>query len=74
MAPADEAESRDMLYTAYCHPGPAAVRYPRGAGPGRIERPEMTILPIGVAHTVRQGQTNCCPCLWYHAESKSRGW
>ena len=56
MAPADEAESRDMLYTAYCHPGPAAVRYPRGAGPGRVERPEMTILPIGVAQTVRQGR------------------
>lgn len=56
MAPADEAESRDMLYTAYRHPGPAAVRYPRGAGPGRVERTEMTILPIGVAQTVRQGQ------------------
>ena len=56
MAPADEAECRDMLYTAYCHPGPAAVRYPRGAGPGRVERPEMTILPIGVAQTVRQGR------------------
>ena len=56
MAPADEAESRDMLYTAYCHPGPAAVRYPRGAGPGRVERPEMTILPIGVAQTLRQGR------------------
>ena len=56
MAPADEAESRDMLYTAYRHPGPAAVRYPRGTGPGRVERSEMTILPIGVAQTVRQGQ------------------
>ena len=56
MAPADEAESRDMLYTAYCHPGPAAVRYPRGTGPGRVERSEMTILPIGVAQTVRQGR------------------
>jgi 1-deoxy-D-xylulose-5-phosphate synthase len=56
MAPSDEAECREMLYTAYCHPGPAAVRYPRGAGPGRIERPEMTILPIGSAQTVRQGQ------------------
>jgi 1-deoxy-D-xylulose-5-phosphate synthase len=56
MAPADEAECRDMLFTAYCHPGPAAVRYPRGAGPGRAERPEMTALPIGVAQKVRQGQ------------------
>jgi 1-deoxy-D-xylulose-5-phosphate synthase len=56
MAPADEAECRDMLYTAYCHSGPAAVRYPRGAGPGRVERPEMTILPIGTAQTLRQGR------------------
>jgi 1-deoxy-D-xylulose-5-phosphate synthase len=56
MAPTDEAECRDMLYTAYCHTGPAAVRYPRGSGPGHIERPEMKILPIGVAQTVRQGR------------------
>ena len=56
MAPADEAECRDMLYTAYCHPGPAAVRYPRGAGPGRVERPEMTILPIGTAQPLRHGR------------------
>ncbi len=34
MAPADEAECRNMLYTGYMHIGPASVRYPRGGGPG----------------------------------------
>jgi 1-deoxy-D-xylulose-5-phosphate synthase len=34
MAPSDEDQCRRMLVTAYRHPGPAAVRYPRGAGPG----------------------------------------
>ena len=56
MAPANEAECRDMLHTAYCHSGPAAVRYPRGAGPGIAEHAEMTLLPIGVAKLLRQGQ------------------
>jgi 1-deoxy-D-xylulose-5-phosphate synthase len=34
MAPADENECRQMLYTGFLHDGPAAVRYPRGKGPG----------------------------------------
>ena len=34
MTPSDEQECRDMLYTGYCHQGPAAVRYPRGSGTG----------------------------------------
>jgi 1-deoxy-D-xylulose-5-phosphate synthase len=55
LAPADEAECRDMLYTAYLHPGPAAVRYPRGSGPGVAEKTAMTQLPIGQAHVRRQG-------------------
>lgn len=49
MAPADEAECRDMLYTAYCHQGPSAVRYPRGSGPGVSVREKMQALPIGQA-------------------------
>lgn len=49
MAPADEAECRDMLYTAYQHPGPATVRYPRGSGTGALPRKEMQALPIGKA-------------------------
>ena len=55
MAPADEAECRDMLYTAYCHPGPASVRYPRGGGPGVKEREAMRALPIGKAEIRREG-------------------
>lgn len=56
MAPADEAECRDMLYTAYCHEGPAAVRYPRGTGPGVIERKEMQAIPFGTSEVRRDGQ------------------
>ncbi len=55
MAPADEAECRDMLYTAYQHPGPATVRYPRGSGPGVKERAAMRALPIGKAEIRRYG-------------------
>src|SRR5690606_32488120 len=36
MAPSDENETRQMLYTGYQHQGPAAVRYPRGTGPGAV--------------------------------------
>jgi 1-deoxy-D-xylulose-5-phosphate synthase len=56
MAPANEAECRNMLYTAYQHPGPAAVRYPRGGGPGTVESRKMTDLPIGQAQLVRSGR------------------
>ncbi len=56
MAPADEAECRDMLYTAHRHPGPATVRYPRGGGPGVTERRVMRALPIGKAEIRRPGQ------------------
>ncbi len=49
MAPADEAECRDMLYTAYRHEGLTAVRYPRGGGPGVPLRVAMKALPIGKA-------------------------
>jgi len=56
MAPADEAECRDMLYTAFVHKGPAAVRYPRGTGPGVKEQKKMTALPMGSAQLRRQGE------------------
>ena len=56
MAPADEAECRDMLYTAFSHDGPAAVRYPRGTGPGVAERNEMRLVPLGKAELRRQGR------------------
>jgi len=55
-APSDENECRQMLYTAYTHPGPAAVRYPRGNGPGALIANEMAAMEIGKGVTVREGQ------------------
>ncbi len=55
MAPADENECRQMLYTAYILNGPAAVRYPRGSGPGVLVQKSMHALPIGKAELRRQG-------------------
>lgn len=55
MAPADENECRQMLYTGFCHDGPAAVRYPRGEGPGTPIDSNMTLLPIGKAELRRRG-------------------
>jgi len=55
MAPGDENECRQMLYTATTLEGPAAVRYPRGTGPGVSIADEMTALPIGRAELRRSG-------------------
>ena len=57
MAPADENELRQMLYTGFRHDGPAAVRYPRGGGPGVALEKDMTTLPIGKAEVKRQGRS-----------------
>ena len=56
MAPADENEARQMLYTGYLHNGPAAVRYPRGTGPGVKIEQTMTALPIGKGRLSRAGK------------------
>jgi len=56
MAPADENECRQMLYTAYCSERPAAVRYPRGAGMGVAPATEMTCLPLGKGEIRRKGK------------------
>ena len=55
-APSDEAECRDMLYSAYITKGLTAVRYPRGAGIGATEQPDMKEIPLGKSLTVRKGQ------------------
>jgi 1-deoxy-D-xylulose-5-phosphate synthase len=55
MAPADENECRQMLYTGFLHEGPASVRYPRGKGPGVAVQKLMTALPIGKGEICRQG-------------------
>jgi 1-deoxy-D-xylulose-5-phosphate synthase len=55
MVPSDENECRQMLYTAFQMNAPAAVRYPRGTGPGaRIEQ-AMTALPLGKGEICRRG-------------------
>ncbi|WHI45520.1 1-deoxy-D-xylulose-5-phosphate synthase [Microbulbifer sp. VAAF005] len=54
-APSDENECRQLLYTAYKHNGPTAVRYPRGTGMGTAINKEMTELPIGKGRLLRQG-------------------
>ena len=56
MAPADENETRQMLHTAYHYPGPAAVRYPRGTGPGVSIEQDMQLMEIGKGRIQRQGQ------------------
>ncbi|AYH42418.1 1-deoxy-D-xylulose-5-phosphate synthase [Azoarcus sp. DN11] len=55
MTPADENECRQMLYTAYRHNGPAAVRYPRGSGMNVSPAPAMAELPVGKGEIRRQG-------------------
>ena len=55
MAPADENECRQMLYTGFIHQGPASVRYPRGKGPGVAVNKTMTALPLGKAEVRHQG-------------------
>jgi len=57
MAPADEDECRQMLYTAVMLDGPAAVRYPRGTGPGVAPAAEMRALPVGRAEVRREGRS-----------------
>ena len=56
MTPADENECRQMLYTGHLLDQPAAVRYPRGKGPGVTIEKEMTAIPIGTAELRRSGK------------------
>ncbi|EPS1901008.1 1-deoxy-D-xylulose-5-phosphate synthase [Acinetobacter baumannii] len=58
MAPKDENECRQMLHTAYAYNGPAAVRYPRGAGVGVDIQKEMTVLELGKAEIVAEIKAN----------------
>ncbi|QFU74693.1 1-deoxy-D-xylulose-5-phosphate synthase [Halioglobus maricola] len=54
-APSDENECRQILYTAFQHPGPAAVRYPRGTGLGAEISSKMASLEIGKSVTLLKG-------------------
>ncbi len=57
MAPADEAECRRMLSTAYSLDQPALVRYPRGGGTGTIPGLTLDTLPVGKGEIRRRGHS-----------------
>jgi len=58
MTPADENETRRMLYTAHLQDCPTAVRYPRGSGPGAPVSPDMREVKVGKAKILREGPSN----------------
>jgi len=56
LAPSDENECRQMLYTAFRRDGPSAVRYPRGAGIGAAVKKDLTEIPFGRGEIRRTGK------------------
>ncbi|GAB1579776.1 1-deoxy-D-xylulose-5-phosphate synthase [Bordetella petrii] len=54
--PSDENEARLLLSTCYAHPGPASVRYPRGAGCGAAVSPGLDTVPLGKGVVRREGR------------------
>ena len=56
MAPADENECRQMLFTAFSLNTPSSVRYPRGTGPGVAIMPRMRGIPLGTGEIRREGR------------------
>jgi 1-deoxy-D-xylulose-5-phosphate synthase len=81
MAPKDENELREMLYTAVQHPGPVALRYPRGRGVGVAFSSTLNQLPIGKAEMLTEGEdllilavgASVYPALKAAEELKKRG-
>jgi len=63
MAPSDEVECRNMLYTGHLLNTPAAVRYPRGSGSGIAVESKMTALEVGKAKVVLEGQKTAILCF-----------
>jgi 1-deoxy-D-xylulose-5-phosphate synthase len=63
MAPSDENELRLMLTTGHQHVGPAAVRYPRGSGPGVDVTPTLESIEIGRSRMARQGEKVAILCF-----------
>jgi len=56
MAPKDENELRHMLHTAILHPGPAAIRYPRGNGEGVALDEVLQRIPLGTGELLQEGR------------------
>lgn len=57
MTPSDENETRQLLHTGLMFEGPAAVRYPRGTGPGADIQKELTPVAIGKGRKIREGSS-----------------
>ncbi len=63
MAPSNEEECKNMLYTGYLHNGPAVVRYPRGEGLGVHVKESLENYEIGVSKNVRSGENIVILCF-----------
>ena len=63
MAPSDEQECRNMLYTGYLHNGPAVVRYPRGEGLGVKINNNFENLEIGISRKIIEGEKISILCF-----------
>ncbi|MFA7164315.1 MAG: 1-deoxy-D-xylulose-5-phosphate synthase [Desulfoplanes sp.] len=59
MAPKDEGELATLLHTAINHPGPVALRYPRGVGVGAVPDAQAASIAIGEGELLKDG-TDCC--------------
>lgn len=59
MAPKDEEELASLLHTAIKHPGPVAIRYPRGVGVGAVPDDQAPAIPLGQGELLKDG-TDCC--------------
>ena len=57
MTPSDEDETRKLLTTGFRFNGPAAVRYPRGKGPGVAIETDLDAVPVGKGVVRRKGGT-----------------
>jgi len=54
--PSDECEARLLLSTCYQHPGPASVRYPRGAGVGAAPQADLSVVELGRGVVRKKGE------------------
>jgi 1-deoxy-D-xylulose-5-phosphate synthase len=64
MVPKDEDELADMMYTAMLYDGPAAIRYPRGTGPGTPVKARPVAIPIGVAEVIQDDVAGADIAIW----------
>ncbi len=73
MAASDENECRQMLSTAFHYEGPAAVRYPRGAGIGAAIEPDLNTIPMGTGEIRRSGKRHRHPRVRHHGRAEPEG-